>query len=61
MVYSDRLSKLSLSSRRCLGGLLRLLCPDLSLVDTELERDISLPSSVSTEWLVSGSLSAKFE
>lgn len=47
MVYSDLLSKLSLSSRRCFAGLTLLLCPALSFVDTELERDISLPSSVS--------------
>ena len=47
MVYSDRLSKLSLSSRRCFAGLAFLTRPALSFVDTELERDISLRSSVS--------------
>lgn len=60
MVYSDRLSKLSLSSRRCFAGLLLLLWPDLSLVDTELERDISLPSSVSTELFADGFMLAKY-
>ena len=46
-MYWDLTSKLSESSLRCLGGLGLLFWLARSLVETELERDISLPSSVS--------------
>ncbi len=46
-VYWDLTSKLSESSLRCLGGLGLLFWLARSLVESELERDISLPSSVS--------------
>lgn len=46
-MYWDLTSKLSESSLRCLGGLGLLFWLARSLVETELDRDISLPSSVS--------------